>query len=952
MTTSVLHRFYRWGLVLCLLLPLITQAQPLPGDHYIEIELISENFNCATGQLNFSFKVKNLRTDGVPGRYASSFHVQSGSHIEYGSAGNINAIYEYTIPHQTGNVVTIGAYGMIDNNAPYTEYQFTPVNAVLPDPPTITSSVSMPLCNGSSATLTASGSTGNYLWSNGATGNSITVSAAGSYTASAVNACGASSPSNTIVVTTDNIPVAPTVTPSGSLLLCNGESATLSASGSTITWSTGATGNSIVVQSAGSYYCYSSNGCGNSGNSNVVNVTTVSCPTPLPGSNFSVCPGANKTLDAGAGYDTYQWSNGATTRTISVGPGTYTVTVSKEGCYATSAPVTVSYYSVTTPTISASGPLAFCQGGSVILTSSSSSAYSWNTGATSQAINVSSTGAYYVTITDGNGCSATSAAINVTVNPLPTATISGGGNLCQNSGSSTVTFTGSGGVAPYTFSYRVNGGSVQTVTTSSGNSVSISVPSNAVGTFMYSLVSVRESSATICENSASGEVTVQVNSLPTATISGSATVCSGVAAPVITLTGNGGTAPYVFTYELNGGAYQTLTSFGTTAIITVPTHTPGSFTYRLVSVRDASSTACTNIQSGTATVVVNAMPVTPILSTANSHLCNGASTVISVQNAEAGTTFQWFKNGVLLSSGVATSISVTSAGAYSVKAISAAGCTTDASNSITISIGTVPTPVIIGTGKVCPGGRTPLRIGSGQQGLFFERFRWMQDSPFGGVLSEDSLFSVEAGQYRVSVVREGCHDSIRFTVTADDTEFPAGKIELSATAINYGDLLTLRASVQPAVQFDWNLGNGRAVSTSQTQIQEYYYVTGDSIPISLEATTARGCKAQFATHLKVGAMKTLTLPDQSFTGRLKDWNVFPNPFDQQLKVSVILQRAEQVRIDLFSVDGRWIKSWIKDGRPGENLFELEGTQELRNRQSYFITGFYNGIKHTDKIYKQ
>ena len=836
MRTSVLHRFYRWGLVLCLLFPLLLQAQPLPGDHFIEIELISENFNCTTGDLQVSFKVKNQRTDGIPGRYASSFHLQSGSHIEYGTAGNINAIYSYTIPHQTGNVVIIGAYGIIDNDAPYTEYRFTSANAVLPDAPMIASSTAMPLCNGASATLTATGSTGNYLWSNGATGSSITVSTPGVYYARAVNTCGQSSPSNTIIVTADNVPAAPTVTPSGSLLLCNGESATLSASGSNTTWSTGATGNSITVNSAGSYYCYSSNGCGNSSNSNVVNVTTVTCPTPIPGSNFSVCPGANKTLDAGAGYDSYQWSNGATSRTISVGPGTYTVTVSKDGCFATSAPVTVSYYAVTTPTINVSGALRFCQGGSVTLSCSNAASYLWNTGANSQSITVGSAGTYYVTITDCNGCSATSAAVNVAVDPLATATISGGGSLCQNSGSAAVTFIGSGGVAPYTFSYRVNGGSVQTITTTSGNSVVINVPSSSVGTFTYTLVGVQESSGSACGNSASGEVTVQVNSLPTATISGSATVCAGATSPVITLTGNGGTAPYVFTYELNGGALQTLTSFGATAIITVPTNTAGTFTYRLVSVRDASSTACTNIQSGSATVVVNAMPVTPILTTTNTHLCNGASTVISLQNAETGTTYQWFKNGVLLSSGAATSISITSAGIYTVKAVSAAGCTTDVSNTITITTGTVPTPVIIGTGKVCPGGRTPLRLGS-MEGLGFERFRWMQDPATGGILSEDSLFSFEAGQYRVSVEREGCSDSLDFTVTADDTEYPAGKIELSANEINYGGLVTLRAAVQSAVRFDWNLGNGRTVSTTQPQIQEYYYTTGDSIPISLEATT-------------------------------------------------------------------------------------------------------------------
>ena len=104
--------------------------------------------------------------------------------------------------------------------------------------------------------------------------------------------------------------------------------------------------------------------------------------------------------------------------------------------------------------------------------------------------------------------------------------------------------------------------------------------------------------------------------------------------------------------------------------------------------------------------------------------------------------------------------------------------------------------------------------------------------------------------------------------------------------------------------------------------------------------------------MKVAAMKHTVLADRSFAGSLKDWNVFPNPFDQQLKVSVILQRSETVVIDLFDMHGRLIKSWRKNGRAGENLFNLEGSETLPGRQTYFITGFYNGIKHTDKIYKQ
>src|SRR5213078_712245 len=70
--------------------------------------------------------------------------------------------------------------------------------------------------------------------------------------------------------------------------------------------------------------------------------------------------------------------------------------------------------------------------------------YLWSTGATTQSINVSATGNYFVTVTNTLGCSNSSTAISVTVNPLPTASItpSGPTTFCQGG---TVLLTASGG---------------------------------------------------------------------------------------------------------------------------------------------------------------------------------------------------------------------------------------------------------------------------------------------------------------------------------------------------------------------------------------------------------------------------------------------------------------------------------------------------------------------------
>src|SRR5206468_2265065 len=136
--------------------------------------------------------------------------------------------------------------------------------------------------------------------------------------------------------------------------------------------------------------------------------------------------------------------------------------------------------------------------------------------------------------------------VSITVNPLPTATISGTTAVCKNASSPNITFTGVIGTAPFTFTYKINGGSNLTVTTSSGNSVTVAAPTTTVGSFAYSLVSVQDASSTSCSQAQSGTATVTVNPLPTATISGTTAVCQNATSPNITFTGAAGTAPYTF----------------------------------------------------------------------------------------------------------------------------------------------------------------------------------------------------------------------------------------------------------------------------------------------------------------------------------------------------------------------------------------------------------------------
>ncbi|MBK9013690.1 MAG: hypothetical protein IPM82_06160 [Saprospiraceae bacterium] len=258
-------------------------------------------------------------------------------------------------------------------------------------------------CVGEAANLAAAPGFASYLWSNGQTGSSITVTQPGVYVVTATDMEGCTATANQVF---GNLPL-PTPNIAGPASICGGSTQFAVTGGifTQINWSTGEAMPTITVSQPGIYSVTvtDGNGCTASASQNLLIGTSL---LPAIVSDAVGCS-STASLDAGPGYTSYLWSNGSTGQNISVNaPGTYAVTVSDgSGCTGEDA-LTVGI--PTPPQVAITGAGSICTGSSTAFSVPNVFAQTnWSTGATTPSITISQLGVYSVTVTDTNGCTAT-----------------------------------------------------------------------------------------------------------------------------------------------------------------------------------------------------------------------------------------------------------------------------------------------------------------------------------------------------------------------------------------------------------------------------------------------------------------------------------------------------------------------------------------------------------------
>jgi gliding motility-associated-like protein len=616
--------------------------------------------------------------------------------------------------------------------------------------------------------------------------------------------------------------------------------------------------NSLTI--GNDYYVMVDGWSGDICNYNIQAIAGVAFPaiTAVPG---TICPGQSSILTAPTGATGYTWEpGGQTTQTISVAPGTemtYTCYVGGVCGYKQTLTKTVFLYTVPSVSINTGASIVNCGTQTITLTGGGASTYSWSTGNTSTSFTVAPSGntTYSVIGTSVNGCSNT-AASTVTVNTVPTLSISSTSNTICNGASTNLSVSGA---STYTWSPSAS------LSASTGTAVTAS----PTITTNYTVVAT---AANGCTNSAIYTVTVNPKPTVSSTTTGSV-ICNGSA---ITLNGTGASS-YTWTGGVSDGVSftptitTTYTVTGTnatngctnTAVRTITVNTPpnissttsnsvvcngtaitltgtGAITYTWTggvnngvsftptttttyTVNGTAANGCTN--TAVRTITVNPLP-TVSSTTSNSVICRGTSITL---NGTGASTYTW-TGGV--SNGVAFSTTITST--YTVTGTDGNGCTNTSVRTITVN--TIPTSTASTAGTITCVTNT-INLNSSLAG---QSYTWTApggSSISGGTANNQNAIGQGLGTYTLLVLSPaGCSYTTTLAANVNTTTPSASATGGTLTCAQTSTILV--GGPISGVTYSWSgpgiLGSTTSANVTATVVGTYSLIT---------TSTTNGCSS-------------------------------------------------------------------------------------------------------------
>jgi len=633
--------------------------------------------------------------------------------------------------------------------------------------------------------------------------------------------------------------------------------------------------------------------------------------TPTPA---AVCANSSgNTASAPAGSTSYSWSitngtiNGSSTSQsvsytagASGNVGLLLNTIEPNGCQK-SASINVPINPIPPqPVITPGGPTTFCAGGSVLLTSDAASGNQWYLdgnpigGETNQTYTATLSGSYTVIVTLLNCVSPTSAAVVVTVNPLPptpTVTPSGPTTFCTG-GSVTLTSDAASGNQ-----WNLNGNPIggetnttyiatnsgdYTVTVTDGNSCS---STSAVTTVTVNPIPPQPTitpngsviacdSGTLTSSSATGNQWYYQGNLLSGETNQTLNVDNdGDYTVIVTL--NGCSSPVsaatsVDAHVRPGPAFLTAggpTTFCAGGSVTLMSNSATGIQWyldgnplpnpnnqnRTVSVAGTytvtlNNQGCVSNVSNSIVVTVNPIPATPTATPGGpTTFCSGGSVLLS---SDAASGNQWYLNGNPIGGATNQTYSATASGSYTVK-VTVTGCTSAASNAIVVTVNPTPaTPTITPGGPTtfCAGGSVTLTSSSASGN------QWsVNGNPIGGATSNTYVAST-AGDYTVVVTTGSCSSAPSAVTTVTVNPNPNASISVAGSVVSgsTGNPASV-ANAGVGATYNWTIGNGTITGGTGTPSITFTAGAPGLLTLNVTVTTGAGCSANGSANVTVTA---------------------------------------------------------------------------------------------------
>ncbi|MBL0133609.1 MAG: gliding motility-associated C-terminal domain-containing protein [Chitinophagaceae bacterium] len=655
---------------------------------------------------------------------------------------------------------------------------------------------------GTDAILDAGAGFTTYSWSNGATTQSLSVSVSGKYFVTVTNATGCSS------IDSVYLSLISSGIQQNDTSICKGSSLLLSAitgTGYNYSWSTGAITSSvnIIPTVSAKYYLSVNDGIGSCVDS--IMVTILALPQPLLPDSIKIC-GTSALLDAGSGFTSYAWSNGASSRVITASQrGTYKVIVTDaNGCSNRDS----SFVSLVKADI-LQNDTAICKGTSLTLQAFSDPAYSysWSAGQSSSSIFVSPNAytRYYLSTSDGyqtcqDSIQVSILSIDTSVSVAGSTTICAGGSVQLNA------------VAGYTYQWYRNGMLMP-------GAVSRILQATQTGSYKVHIFNSNG-----C-NDSSNAYSININSLPVVSLNtlGPVTVCEGSAIALNAIVTPNAPGMVQYQWLLNGVAISGAT------LSTYNTNIAGSY-----SVNVTNSNGC-SANSLPVTVIVSTKPIISLQPSGSVSFCVGGSTVLR-SNVNAGnssiSSYQWYKNAVLINGAVSDTLSVSVAGQYNLVVTNGNGCSS-ISSSLTVTESALPIGAIIppAVTKICRGVYAILQATGGT------RYNWYLNGNLIAGSNAATLNATDAGVYSVELFNAaGCSSMGTNTVSLSVIEVPKPDFTVVTKCAGTATIFTNKTTSNPTdvVNYTWNTGDGGTYATTDAQ---HLYSKGGQYTVSLSATS-------------------------------------------------------------------------------------------------------------------